>query len=106
MNATVKFTAPRDGALAKVVEVEIVFEGGPLDGTKLVGFSLWRNDEGRRWVTMPARAFGTGNARRYFDFLRATDDGARETGPVKAVERWIIEEWDRAAALADATREY
>src|SRR6266571_112407 len=57
-----------------VCEAEVVFdEEGPLKGMKLVGFSLWRSAEGEVYVTFPSRAFGAGNERKYFDFLRSAD---------------------------------
>lgn len=75
-----------------VCEAEIVFgdECGPLAGMKLVGFSLWRSPEGEVYVTFPSRAFGAGNERRYFDYLRSTDGDAL---PVKNVKAWIKEAW-------------
>jgi hypothetical protein len=65
-----------------VCEAEVMFEEeGPLVGMKLVGFSLWRSPEGEVYVTFPSRAFGAGNERRYFDYLRSTDGAAgRQAG--------------------------
>ena len=66
----------RDSAPERLVcEAEVVFEAeaGPLAGMKLVGFSLWRSPEGEVYVTFPSRAFGAGNERRFFDFLRSVD---------------------------------
>ena len=57
-----------------VCEAEVLFENeGPLTGMKLVGFSLWRSPEGEVYVTFPSRAFGSGNERRYYDYLRSVD---------------------------------
>ncbi len=60
-----------------VCEAEVLFEEeGPLTGMKLVGFSLWRSPEGEVYVTFPSRAFGSGNERRYFDYLRSVEGTA------------------------------
>ncbi len=89
-----------------VCEAEVVFEGvdaGPLEGLKLVGFSLWRSPEGEVYVTFPSRAFGAGVERRFFDYLRSVD-GDRESA--KRVKEWIVsayrarEEEQKAAAAA------
>lgn len=75
-----------------VCEAEIIFGDGPLQGMKLVGFSLWRSPEGETYVTFPSRAFGAGSERRFFDYLRHDGDGAI-AGPMKRVKGWIIEQW-------------
>ena len=80
-----------------VCEAEVVFdEEGPLKGMKLVGFSLWRSAEGEVYVTFPSRAFGAGNERKYFDFLRSADGMVADSKRVKA---WILEEF-RASTRA------
>jgi len=80
-----------------VCEAELVFdEDGPLKGMKLVGFSLWRDAEGELYLTFPSRAFGAGNERRYFDYLRSADGTGGETKRLKA---WILEEY-RATSRA------
>ena len=75
-----------------VCEAEVVFEAeaGPLAGMKLVGFSLWRSPEGEVYVTFPSRAFGAGNERRFFDYLRSVEGQAADAKRVKA---WILEEF-------------
>jgi hypothetical protein len=75
-----------------VCEAEVVFDDdpGPLAGMKLVGFSLWRSLEGEVYVTFPSRAFGAGNERRYFDYLRSSEGSA---GEVKRVKTWILDEF-------------
>ena len=91
----------RDSAPERLVcEAEVVFEGeaGPLAGMKLVGFSLWRSPEGEVYVTFPSRAFGAGNERRFFDFLRSVEGTAADSKRVKA---WILEQY-RCSREADA----
>ena len=74
-----------------VCEAEVLFEeDGPLTGMKLVGFSLWKSPEGEVYVTFPSRAFGAGNERRYFDYLRSAEGTAAD---VKKVKSWILEEF-------------
>jgi hypothetical protein len=83
----------RDSAPERLVcEAEVVFEAeaGPLAGMKLVGFSLWRSPEGEVYVTFPSRAFGAGNERRFFDFLRSVEGTAAESRRVKA---WILDQF-------------
>jgi len=75
-----------------VCEAEVIFDEnvGPLTGMKLVGFSLWRSPEGEVYVTFPSRAFGTGNERRFFDFLRSVEGNGTDAKRVKA---WILDEF-------------
>ena len=74
-----------------VCEAEVMFEEeGPLVGMKLVGFSLWRSPEGEVYVTFPSRAFGNGNERRFFDYLRSIEGNGADTKRVKA---WILDEF-------------
>ena len=93
----VVFVPRPNGPDRLVTEAEVLFDDGPLEGTKLVGFCLWRSPDGEVFVTVPARSFGIGSERRYFDFLRASD-GNGET--VKRVKTWILEEYRRAEAAA------
>jgi hypothetical protein len=73
------------------------FDDGPLAGTKLVGFCLWKSPEGEVYVTFPSRAFGAGSERRYFDYLRAVD-ASGET--IKRVKAWILDEYRKVEAAA------
>ena len=53
---TIKFFPNDKGSPAgKVADAELHFSGGPLDGLKLVGFSVWERKGGGRNVTFPAR---------------------------------------------------
>lgn len=94
----VRFVARENGPERLVCEAELVFgaQAGPLAGMKLVGFSLWRNAEGEVFVTFPSRAFGVGNERRYWDYLRP-EEGA--VGESKKVKDWILEQY-RASTRA------
>ena len=93
----VHFVARENGPERLVTEAAVHFDDGPLAGAKLVGFSLWRSPEGEVYVTFPSRAFGAGNERRYFDYLRAVD-ASGET--VKRVKAWILEEYRKQTEAA------
>jgi hypothetical protein len=93
----VQFVTRENGPERLVTEAEVHFDDGPLAGTKLVGFCLWRSPEGEIYVTFPSRAFGAGSERRYFDYLRAVD-ASGET--VKRVKAWILEEFRKASNAA------
>lgn len=81
MDLRVVFVYDEEGSWPqrKLAEAELHFgdDAGPLAGLKLVGFTVWKADEGRKgppmFVTLPARAFGSGADRRYFDFLRPAE---------------------------------
>ncbi len=90
----VQFVQKDNGPERLVCEAELVFdEPGPLVGMKLVGFSLWRSAEGEVYVTFPSRAFGAGNDRKYFDYLRSQDGTASS---VKNVKAWIVEQYHQS----------
>lgn len=71
-----------DGLLAEA-ELHFITGCGPLDGLKLVGFSIRKSPAGGTFVTLPSRAFGQGADRRYFDYVRSIDGDHARTGAVK-----------------------
>lgn len=96
----VEFSKDPNGPNHKLCDAEVYFDAddgqgneSPFHGLKLVGFALWRSAEGDLFVTFPARAFGVGSERKYFDFLRSADPHDR--GHVFRVKRWIQDEWQR-----------
>jgi hypothetical protein len=93
----VQFVQRENAPERLICEAELVFDGdtGPLAGMKLVGFSLWRSPEGEVFVTFPSRAFGLGNERKYFDYLRSVEGVAAESKRVKA---WILDEFRASQA--------
>ena len=93
----VLFVARDNGPERLVTEAEIHFTDGPLAGTRLVGFCLWRSTEGELYVTFPSRAFGASTERRYFDYLRAVDS---DPETVKRVKGWILDEYRKAESEA------
>jgi hypothetical protein len=60
----------------KLAEAELHFSDGPLDGLKLIGFSIWerRGGNGGRNVTFPARQYAVNGERRSFALLRPIVD--------------------------------
>jgi hypothetical protein len=95
----VEFVEKPNGPERLVCEAEVVFEAeaGPLAGMKLVGFSVWRSAEGELFVSLPARAYGSGEDRRYFDLLRSVEGSSADTRRVKA---WILEQYETVSATA------
>ena len=88
----VEFVEREGGPERLVCEVELVFDAsdGVLDGLKLLGFCIWRGADGELRVTLPARAYGLGSDRRYFDLLRAQNGTPK---PVKTLKAWMLEQF-------------
>src|SRR5438128_2127301 len=64
--------------VGKLADVELHFDDGPLQGLKLIGFSVWQSD-GRtrtspRSVTFPGRYYAVNGKRRTFALLRPISD--------------------------------
>src|SRR3989442_15195064 len=59
----------------KLAEAELHFTDGPLEGLKLIGFSVWERRVGNgRNVTFPARQYQVNGERRSFALLRPIID--------------------------------
>lgn len=62
-------------APGKLADAEIHFNGGELDGLKLVGFAVWRSRDGHgEEVSFPSRQFVANGERRTFPLLRWVED--------------------------------
>jgi hypothetical protein len=63
----------------KLADAELHFTEGPLEGLKLIGFSVWerRNGDGRN-VTFPARQYSVNGERRSFALLRPMIDSTAQ----------------------------
>ena len=74
---TIKITPNEKGNPAgKLAEAEVHFSEGPLDGLKLIGFSIWERRGGNgRNVTFPTRSYVVNGDRRNFALLRPIVDG-------------------------------
>lgn len=73
---TIRISANDKGSPAgKLADAELHFDDGPLEGLKLIGFSVWerRNGPGRQ-VTFPSRQYSVNGERRSFALLRPLND--------------------------------
>ena len=64
----------------KLADAELHFTEGPLEGLKLIGFSVWerRGASGGRNVTFPARQYSVNGERRSFALLRPLSDTTQQ----------------------------
>ena len=70
----------------KLAEAELHFTDGPLEGLKLIGFSVWERKSGTgRNVTFPARQYSVNGERRSFALLRPAVDS---TGQNRIRDLW------------------
>jgi hypothetical protein len=78
---TVKITPNDKGnPPGKLAEAELHFSEGPLEGLKLIGFSIWERRGGNgRNVTFPARSYTVNGERRTFALLRPIVDSTAQT---------------------------
>lgn len=59
----------------KLCDAELHFTEGPLEGLKLIGFSVWERRSGTgRNVTFPARSYSVNGERRSFALLLPVSD--------------------------------
>jgi hypothetical protein len=77
---TVKITPnDRGNPPGKLAEAELHFDAGPLEGLRLIGFSIWeRRGGGGRNVTFPARQYSVNGERRSFALLRPIVDATAQ----------------------------
>ena len=73
---TIKITPnDRGNPPGKLADAELHFTEGPLEGLKLIGFSIWERRGGNgRNVTFPARQYAVNGERRSFALLRPIVD--------------------------------
>ncbi len=79
---TVKITANdqrTNTPAGKLADAELHFTDGPLEGLKLIGFTVWeRRNGGGRNVTFPARQYSVNGERRSFALLRPIADATAQ----------------------------
>ena len=78
---TIKITPNDKGnPPGKLADAEVHFTEGPLEGLKLIGFSIWdrRGGNGRN-VTFPARQYSVNGERRSFALLRPIVDATAQS---------------------------
>ena len=100
---TIKITPnDRNNPPGKLAEAELHFSEGPLEGLKLIGFSIWeqrRGGGGGRNVTFPARQYNVNGERRSFALLRPMVD----TTAQNKLRELILDayaEWEAQTAVA------
>jgi hypothetical protein len=78
---TIRITPNDKGTPAgKLADAELHFSDGPLDGLKLIGFSIWERRVGNgRNVTFPARQYAVNGERRTFALLRPIVDSTQQS---------------------------
>ena len=76
MTATVKILMNNEpNRRNKLADAELHFTGGELDGLKLIGFAVWKRNDGEGVsVTVPARQFTMHGERRDFMLLRPIEN--------------------------------
>jgi hypothetical protein len=84
----------------KLAEAELHFTGGPLEGLKLIGFTIWerRNGVGPS-VTFPARQYSVNGERRSFALLRPIADVTAQER-VRELILQAYKEFEEHAAIA------
>ena len=99
---TVKITPnDRGNPPGKLADAELHFTDGPLEGLKLIGFSIWERRGGGagRNVTFPARQYNVNGERRSFALLRPLGDTTAQS----RVRELILDayaDFEAAAAVA------
>ena len=98
---TVKFVPNDKGnPPGKLADAELHFSESPLEGLKLIGFSIWERRGGTgRNVTFPARQYTVNGDRRSFALLRPIVDTLAQD----RVRDFILEAYkENELALAEA----
>jgi hypothetical protein len=96
---TIKITPNDKGnPPGKLADAELHFTEGPLDGLKLIGFSIWERRGGTgRNVTFPARSYAVNGERRSFALLRPIVDVTAQAKVRDLILEAYQESEDRAA---------
>jgi hypothetical protein len=98
---TVKITPNDKGnPPGKLADAELHFREGPLEGLKLIGFSIWERRGGNgRNVTFPARSYSVNGERRSFALLRPAVDSTAQN-KLRDVILQAFGEFEERAAIA------
>jgi len=91
----------RGNTPGKLADAELHFTGGPLEGLKLIGFSIWerRGGSGRK-VTFPARQYAVNGERRSFALLRPIVDTTAQNSVRDRILEAYVEYEETATATA------
>ena len=97
---TIKITPnDRGNPPGKLADAELHFSEGPLEGLKLIGFSVWETKRGAgRNVTFPARQYNVNGERRSFALLRPIVDTTAQ-GKLRDVILDAYAEWEAQTAV-------
>jgi hypothetical protein len=98
---TIKITANDKGnPPGKLADAELHFSEGPLEGLKLMGFSIWerRGGSGRN-VTFPARQYSVNGERRSFALLRPIVDTTAQD-KIRELILEAFQEYEERASIA------
>ena len=93
-------TNDKNNPPGKLAEAELHFTDGPLEGLKLIGFSVWeRRTGGGRNVTFPARQYSVNGERRSFALLRPVGDPTAQER-IRELILTTFAEYEEKAAIA------
>ena len=98
---TIKITPNDKGnPPGKLAEAELHFTEGPLEGLKLIGFSVWERRVGNgRNVTFPSRQYQVNGERRSFSLLRPIVDATAQD-KIRELILAAFQEHEERAAIA------
>ena len=99
---TIKIVAGNDkgSPAGKLADAELHFTEGPLDGLKLIGFTIWeRRTGGGRNVTFPARSYVVNGDRRSYALLRPIVDSTAQSR-LRDLILEAFQEFEERSALA------
>jgi hypothetical protein len=98
---TVKITPnDRSNPPGKLADAELHFSEGPLEGLKLIGFSIWERRGGNgRNVTFPARSYVVNGDRRSYALLRPIVDSTAQSR-LRDLILEAFQEFEERAAIA------
>jgi len=96
---TIKITPNEKGnPPGKLADAELHFSDGPMEGMKLIGFSIWERRGGNgRNVTFPARQYSVNGERRTFALLRPIVDTTAQSKLRDLILEAFQEHEERAA---------
>ena len=98
---TIKITPNDKGnPPGKLGDAEVHFGDGPMEGLKLIGFSIWERRGGNgRNVTFPARSYVVNGDRRSYALLRPIVDSTAQA-KLRDLILEALQEYEERAAIA------